>query len=125
MAVVNCISSWNNDKCQKFAGKHYEHLKMLIDVQNRGNEKVASAQNEQVYHISSNAYYGYLPVMPVKRLEEMPMDISDSDVVTRVGHVKTEADFSFERTAGRRKRDRVDDNIDEWSKKQRKTGKFL
>ena len=139
MATINCNISalWNNDTCPNFTGKHYEELKPRLEaIQNPGKEKVTFERvDKQIYHVSSNGYYGYLPILPETMHEDYPMDTNDSDLeiagvqTTEKGdtsdRLKTENVFSVGITLGRRKRVRGEDNTVEWSKKQRKEGNLF
>lgn len=127
----------NDTKRQRPAGMRYDELHAnatrVQDVENR-------SENNGKYrtsHISSNGYYGYLPVIP--DIEDYAMDTSDAVAENSMGNgtdpkdgscistlTKTENVnvnvMSVGITLGRRKRNSEEDNSTDEPKRQRQEG---
>ncbi|PSN41859.1 hypothetical protein C0J52_10247 [Blattella germanica] len=131
---VNANWDTGNDKCQNQTDREvgYEELNSRIkEFEKAGNHGSMHVRSEkQVYHVSSNGYYGYLPIMN-EPTEELEMDTNDDDTVIMRNEIgtgvnsasptddKSKSGLSFGISLGRRKRMNVENNSLDFSKKQR------
>lgn len=127
---------WRDTKCQRPAGIQYDELHANVttvqDVENQSEKN----RKYRTSHISSNGYYGYLPVIP--DIEDYAMDTSDAGAENSMGNgtdpkngsctggtlTSTENVnvLSMGITLGRRKRNSEEDNSTDEPKRQRKEG---
>lgn len=125
---------WKDTKCQRPAGIQYDELHANVttvqDVENQSEKN----RKYRTSHISSNGYYGYLPVIP--DIEDYAMDTSDAGAENSMGNgtdpkngsctggtlTSTENVnvLSMGVTLGRRKRNSEEDNSTDEPKRQRK-----
>jgi hypothetical protein len=104
------------------------------DVENRSENN----GKHRTSHISSNGYYGYLPVIP--DIEDYAMDTSDAGAENSMGNgtdpkngscistltkMENVNVLSVGITLGRRKRNSEEDNSTDEPKRQRKEGNFI
>lgn len=134
--VSTCLK---DAKSQRPAGMEYDELHTNVttvqDVENQPEKN----GNYRTSHITSNGYYGYLPVIP--DIEDYAMDTSDAGAENRMGNgtdpkngscigtlTSTENVnvnvLSVGITLGRRKRNSEESSTDE-SKRQRKEGNLI
>lgn len=142
MATMNSNVSthWNDTKCQRLAGMRCdEFCTHVIGVQDAGNQPEKNGIYRSCY-ISSNGYYGYLPVMPYA--EDYPMDTNDAGAENSMGNgtdpkngpcISTLTNMlngngnvlSVGISIGRRKRINKEDNSTEEPKRQRQEGNLM
>lgn len=142
MAAINCSVStrWNDTKCQRLAGLGSDEFPShIMGVQDVGKQPEKNGKYKYC-HISSNGYYGYLPVMSYA--EDYAMDTNDASAensmgngrdpknersisaLTNMQHVNGNI-LSVGISIGRRKRICEEDNSTEEPKRQRQEGNLF
>jgi hypothetical protein len=85
MATIDCDvrTCWNDAKRQRLAGMGCDEFYNITAVQD-GRKECEKNEKYQLSHISSNGYYGYLPVMP--DTDDYAMDTNDAGAENSMGN---------------------------------------